>query len=35
MPYLSKVISVFCSMDSMIGRDFEKGLANLKRAVEK
>src|SRR5262249_30711415 len=22
MPYISKVISVFCSMDSMIGKDF-------------
>ena len=35
MPYMSKVISVFCSMDSMIGKDFEEGLANLKRVVEK
>ena len=29
MPYMSKVISVFCSMDSMIGKDFEEGLANF------
>ena len=35
MPYISKVISVFCSMDSMIGKDFEEGLANLKAVVEK
>ena len=35
MPFISKVISVFCSMDSMIGKDFEAGLANLKAAAEK
>jgi hypothetical protein len=35
MPYVSKVISIFCSMDSMIGKDFEAGLANLKAVVEK
>ena len=35
MPFVSKVISVFCSMDSMIGKDFEAGLANLKAAAEK
>jgi len=35
MPFVSKVISVFCSMDSMIGKDFEAGLANLKTAAEK
>ena len=35
MPFISKVISVFCSMDSMIGKDFEAGLANLKTAAEK
>jgi uncharacterized protein YndB with AHSA1/START domain len=34
MPYVSKVISVFFSMDSMIGKDFETGLANLKRVAE-
>jgi len=26
---------VFVSMDSMIGKDFEAGLANLKAAAEK
>jgi uncharacterized protein YndB with AHSA1/START domain len=35
MPYFSKVISIFCSMDSMIGKDFDEGLANLKAVVEK
>jgi len=35
MPYISKVVSVFCNMDSMIGKDFEAGLANMKAAAEK
>lgn len=35
MPFISKVISVFCNMDSMIGKDFEAGLSNLKAAAEK
>ncbi len=34
-PYLSKVLGVFVSMDSMIGKDFERGLANLKAVAEK
>ena len=34
-PYISKLIGVFVSMDSMIGKDFEAGLANLKAAAEK
>lgn len=33
-PYVSKVMTVFVSMDRMIGKDFEKGLANLKTAAE-
>jgi uncharacterized protein YndB with AHSA1/START domain len=33
--YLSKLMSVFCDMDSMIGANFETGLANLKAAAEK
>lgn len=33
-PYLSKVMSVFFNMDSMIGKQFETGLANLKTAAE-
>ena len=35
MPFISKVMSVFVSMDSMIGADFEKGLSQLKSAAEK
>ena len=31
--YLSKVMSVFVSMDRMVGPDFEAGLTNLKTAV--
>lgn len=34
MPYVSKLMTVFVSMDSMIGKDFEKGLAQLKTAAE-
>lgn len=33
--YVTKVISVFASMDSMIGKDFEAGLANMKAIAEK
>ncbi|HRP05108.1 MAG TPA: SRPBCC family protein [Opitutaceae bacterium] len=32
--FMAKLINVFTSMDKMIGSDFEKGLANLKSAVE-
>jgi uncharacterized protein YndB with AHSA1/START domain len=35
MPFLSKVMSVFASMDKMIGKDFEKGLSQLKAEAEK
>lgn len=35
MPFISKIMSVFASMDSMIGKDFEKGLANMKSVAEK
>ncbi|MEO8060728.1 MAG: SRPBCC family protein [Burkholderiales bacterium] len=34
-PYISKLMGVFVSMDSMIGKDFEAGLANLKAVAEK
>jgi len=34
-PFISKVIQVFFSMDSMVGKDFETGLANLKTVAEK
>ncbi len=32
--YLSKVIGLFMNTDTMIGKDFEDGLASLKTAVE-
>lgn len=35
MPFISKIMSVFVSMDAMIGKDFDKGLANMKAAAEK
>jgi uncharacterized protein YndB with AHSA1/START domain len=34
-PFMSKVMQVFMNMDNMIGKDFETGLANLKKATEK
>jgi uncharacterized protein YndB with AHSA1/START domain len=34
-PYLAKIIHVFIDMDSMVGKDFEAGLANLKTLAEK
>ncbi|WP_218510073.1 SRPBCC family protein [Variovorax sp. dw_308] len=34
-PLVSKIMQVFFSMDTMIGTDFEAGLANLKAAAEK
>ncbi len=33
--FMGKVIHVFFSMDKMVGKDFETGLANLKRLTEK
>ena len=33
-PYVSKLMGLFLSMDTLIGRDFEAGLANLKAAAE-
>lgn len=35
MMYITKIMSVFTSMDKMIGKDFEKGLAQLKAVAEK
>jgi uncharacterized protein YndB with AHSA1/START domain len=35
MPYISKLMTMFFSMDSMVGKDFEAGLANLKAVAEK
>jgi len=34
-PFMSRVMQVFMNMDNMIGKDFEIGLANLKRLTEK
>lgn len=34
-PYFAKIIHVFLDMDSMVGKDFEAGLASLKAAAEK
>ena len=34
-PFVSKVMQVFVSMDNMVGKDFETGLANLKALAEK
>lgn len=33
--YITKVMGLFFSMDTMIGKDFEAGLADLKAAAEK
>jgi hypothetical protein len=33
-PFLSKVMQVFMNIDSMVGKDFEIGLSNLKRLTE-
>jgi carbon monoxide dehydrogenase subunit G len=35
MPFISKIMSVFTTMDAMIGPDFDKGLANMKAVAEK
>ena len=34
-PYIAKIMHVFFSMDRMVGKDFETGLANLKTIAEK
>lgn len=33
--FMTKLMSVFASMDKMVGPDFEKGLANMKAVAEK
>lgn len=33
-PFMSRVMQVFMNFDTMIGKDFEKGLANLKAIAE-
>ena len=35
VPYLAKIMHVFLDVDSMVGKDFEAGLANLKAAAER
>jgi uncharacterized protein YndB with AHSA1/START domain len=34
-PFVSKLMQVFVSLDTMIGKDFDEGLANLKALTEK
>jgi uncharacterized protein YndB with AHSA1/START domain len=34
-PYVMKVMTLFFSMDDMVGKEFETGLANLKTVAEK
>jgi hypothetical protein len=34
-PFMSRLTQVFVNLDNMIGKDFEIGLANLKRLTEK
>ena len=34
-PFMSKVMQVFMNMDKMIGKDFEAGLAKLKKLTER
>lgn len=34
-PYISKLMGLFFNIDTMVGKDFEAGLANLKAASEK
>lgn len=33
-PFVAKVMSVFVNMDNLVGRDFERGLQNLKSVAE-
>ena len=33
--FMSKVMHVFMNIEKMVGKDFEAGLANLKRLTEK
>lgn len=35
VPYMAKIVHVFVDMDSMVGGQFETGLANLKSVTEK
>jgi hypothetical protein len=33
-PFMAKIMHVFMNIDRMVGKDFEIGLANLKRLTE-
>ncbi|MGJ0514440.1 MAG: SRPBCC family protein [Methylomicrobium sp.] len=33
-PFISRLMGIFCSMDKMVGRKYEEGLANLKALSE-
>src|SRR5712671_1590231 len=35
LPFMGKIMHVFINMDRMVGKDFEIGLANLKRLAER
>jgi uncharacterized protein YndB with AHSA1/START domain len=35
LPFMGKIMHLFMNMDNMIGKDFESGLAGLKRLAEK
>ena len=35
VPYFAKIIHLFLDMDTMVGKDFEAGLASMKAAAEK
>lgn len=34
-PFVSKLMQVFVKLDTMVGKDFEVGLANLKALAER
>ena len=34
-PFMARIMHVFINIDKMVGRDFEAGLANLKRLAER
>jgi uncharacterized protein YndB with AHSA1/START domain len=34
-PFMARIMHVFINIDNMVGKDFEVGLANLKRLAEK
>ena len=34
-PFMMKVMGLFMNMDNLIGKDFEEGLANIRRLAEK